>query len=54
MAPATRLRKRWLEGQTNVKELLAELKAFGYNRNDGPWQLYDSGQLSIGLSTVRV
>lgn len=25
------LRKRWLEGQTNVKELLAELKAFGYN-----------------------
>lgn len=25
------LRRRWLEGQTNVKELLAEIKAFGYN-----------------------
>ena len=25
------LRKRWLEGQTHVKELLTELKAFGYN-----------------------
>lgn len=25
------LRRRWLEGQTNVKKLLAEIKAFGYN-----------------------
>lgn len=25
------LRRRWLEGQTNVKELLAEIKSFGYN-----------------------
>ena len=25
------LRRRWLEGQTHVKELLAEIKAFGYN-----------------------
>ena len=25
------LRRRWLEGQTNVKELLAEIKVFGYN-----------------------
>jgi len=24
-------RRRWLEGQTNVKELLAEIKSFGYN-----------------------
>lgn len=25
------IRRRWLEGQTNVKELMAEIKAFGYN-----------------------
>jgi transposase len=25
------LRRRWLEGQTNVKELLVEIKSFGYN-----------------------
>lgn len=25
------LRRRWLEGQTNVKELFEEIKAFGYN-----------------------
>lgn len=25
------LRRRWLEGETNVKELLAETKTFGYN-----------------------
>ena len=31
MAPATRLRKRWVEGETNVKVLLEEIKAQGYN-----------------------
>lgn len=31
MALATRLRKRWLEGETNVKVLLGEIKALGYN-----------------------
>ena len=31
MAPATRLRKRWVEGETNVKVLLEEIKAQDYN-----------------------